>query len=88
MIIEDDLDSLLERYEATVDISEIPSEDEYLAKLSHHALLDRIPNTSDLIGFINDFIFGYLIADSIVHDKQDITNVSSIGINPTALCER
>ena len=78
LIIEDNLDSLLARYEATVDISEIPSEDEYLAKLSHHALLDRIPNTSDLIGFINDFIFGYLIADSIVHDNQDIVTVSDV----------
>lgn len=78
LIIEDNLDSLLSRYETIVDISEIPSEDEYLAKLSHHALLDRIPNTSDLIGFINDFIFGYLIADSIVHDNQDIVAISDV----------
>lgn len=78
LIIEDSLDSLLSRYETTVDISEIPSEDEFLAKLSHHALLDRIPNTSDLIGFINEFIFGYLIADGILHDDQEIVNISEI----------
>lgn len=78
LIIEENLDYLLSRYETLVDITEIPSEDEYLAKLSHHALLDRIPNTSDLIGFINDFIFGYLIAEGIVHDSQDIVTVSAV----------
>lgn len=78
LIIEENLDIYLSRYETVVDVSEVPSEDEYLAKLSHHALLDRIPNTANLIGFINDFILGFLIAEGIVHSEQDIVPISEI----------
>lgn len=56
----------LGRYEQSLGIENSPTEEEFLAKLSHHALLDRIPNTANLIGFINDFIFGFLIADFLL----------------------
>ena len=78
LIIEDSLVTYLSRYETIVDISEVPSEDEYLAKLSHHALLDRIPNTANLIGFINDFIFGFMIAEGIMRSNQDIVTIADI----------
>lgn len=57
----------LERYEQSLGIENCPTEEEFLAKLSHHALLDRIPNTANLVGFINDFIFGYLIAECLLN---------------------
>lgn len=46
---------------------------EFIVKLSHHGLLDRLNNQSNSIGFINDFVFGYLIADSIV--KAEANNL-------------
>ena len=61
----------LERYEYSTGVENIPTEDEFFAKLAHHALLDRIPNTSNLIGFINDFIFGYLMAEEITEPNNN-----------------
>lgn len=64
------IDEYLKRYdnEFGSDINQ-PSVEEFYVKLSHHALLDRISNKSNTIGFINDFIFGYLIADCIVRKE-------------------
>lgn len=76
----DELFNYLERYELSTGAENIPTEDEFMAKLAHHALLDRIPNTSNLIGFINDFIFGYLIAEGITDDGISKTlDIDAIG---------
>ena len=69
-------ENILEYLDRYSDFSkeDVPTEDEFLQKLSHHALLDRIPNTSNSIGFINDFIFGYLIAEAItIHQFLDLS---------------
>lgn len=68
MSLGEDILEYLDRYN---DFSreDVPTEDEFLQKLSHHALLDRIPNTSNSIGFINDFIFGYLIAEAVTNNQ-------------------
>jgi hypothetical protein len=71
-----EITAYLERYEFSNGTENIPTEDEFLAKLAHHALLDRIPNTSNLIGFINDFIFGFLMAEEIT----DVSTTQNIDI--------
>ena len=74
------IDQYLRRYETEVG-SDVypPSVEEFYGKLSHHALLDRINNKSNSIGFINDFIFGYLIADSVVRKESDNLNLKQLG---------
>ena len=44
-----------------------PTHDDLAETLSNHALLDR--NKDNLIGFVNDFIFGILIAENIIKGK-------------------
>lgn len=68
-IIGDDIHIYLDRYNSVPFSSEDkPSESEFLTKLSHHALLDRVSMQSNLIGFINDFIFGYMIGICIINN--------------------
>ena len=47
-----------------------PTMDEFVEKLSNHALLDRIGNQDDNIGFLNDFIFGYLIGEYVLDGEE------------------
>jgi uncharacterized protein YjbI with pentapeptide repeats len=44
-----------------------PTHDDLAETLSNHALLDR--NKDNLIGFVNDFILGILIAENIINGK-------------------
>lgn len=58
------------RYEILPEaIESKPSEEEFINKLSHHALLDRVSIQSNLIGFINEFIYGLMIAKAVVEDR-------------------
>lgn len=45
-----------------------PTEEEFIAKLTHSALLDRVGSNSNNIGFVNDFIFGILIGDALIQN--------------------
>lgn len=68
-IVGDQFSKYLNRYEMMSDVSENkPTESEFLNKLSHHALLDRVSSQSNQIGFLNDFIFGLMIAEALEHD--------------------
>lgn len=66
-----------------------PTHDDLAETLSNHALLDR--NKDNLIGFINDFIFGILIAENILNGKfvehypQNYKQVLSQGFASLAL---
>ena len=75
------IDTYLKRYETDLNSEAYqPSEEEFYVKLSHHALLDRLNNKSNSIGFINDFIFGYLLADCFVRKeatKVDLPKMSA-----------
>lgn len=63
-IISPNFHKYLEKYE----FSETkPTRGEFLNKLSHHALLDRLSSQRNQIGFLNDFIFGYMIAEAVCH---------------------
>lgn len=70
-------------YDSAISIS---SEDEFIMKLVHNALLDRISLKSNNIGFINEFIFGILIGEAIVESDLKIGDVSEkyLGIALTA----
>lgn len=50
--------------------TEKPSIDDLAETLANHALLDRKGTLEDKVGFINDFIFGYLIAVSICNESK------------------
>lgn len=68
-IVEDQFSKYLSRYEMMSDVSETkPSESEFLNKLCHHALLDRVSSQSNQIGFLNDFIFGLMIVEALEHN--------------------
>lgn len=44
----------------------ILSADEYIRRVSHNYLLDRISANSNQISFINEFIFGILVGDAVI----------------------
>lgn len=86
-VIESNLKDYLARYDTMIDASEEkPTEAEFLTKLSHHALLDRVSTQNNLIGFINEFIFGLLIAESVVsgHLSRDELKGKYLDIAVTA----
>lgn len=76
-----------ERY---VTVEERPTEEEFATKLAGHALLNRISPRKNLIGFINDFIFGILIGDCILKDDSILKEIDGkyIDIACTAYASR
>lgn len=69
-VISPNLENYLNRYNLLPDSPEnTPTETEFLTKLSQHALLDRVSVQKNLIGFINEFIFGLMIARSVVDNR-------------------
>lgn len=48
---------------------EKPSIEDLVETLSNHAFLDRKPNGN--IGFVNDFIFGYLVGENLIYKKYE-----------------
>lgn len=51
--------------------SERPTLDQLADTLSVHALLDRVGRRENSVGFVNDFVFGSLIADVVLEEKTD-----------------
>lgn len=64
--IENTTINFMDRYYEGID--RVPTQKEFIAKLSHHALLDRVSMTNNNIGFINDFIFGEMIIRALTHN--------------------
>ena len=52
-----------------------PTEEEFVMKLVHNALLDRVKVNSNNIGFINEFIFGVFIGLAIINKDINIKEV-------------
>lgn len=76
-VVSTKIDDYLNRYDTLVDSSETkPTEVEFINKLSQHALLDRISMQNNQIGFINDFIFGLMIAHSTLRGQLSINELS------------
>lgn len=77
-LIEDIVSPKIEDYLSLYECSDYlkPTEDEFLMKLVHNALLDRIKIGSSYIGFINEFIFGILIGEAVVSGYLSIDDVS------------
>lgn len=66
-ILENDLMSYRNRYKNKYLTEEgILSADEFIKRVSHNYLLDRISANSNQISFINEFIFGILVGDAVV----------------------
>lgn len=76
-IIDDSCDRYLGRYDLFPEASENkPTKNELVDKLSHHALLDRVSVQSNQIGFLNEFIYGLMIANSVLYGKKDVNRVA------------
>lgn len=77
-ILADKVSEYMARY---FDSMEKPvDEDEFTMKFVRHALLDRISPFSNSIGFVNDLVFGTLIAESIIKETSlfgDLTSVNA-----------
>ena len=72
-VVEDNVEEYLSRYK---DPEEAPEDaEQFSMKIVRHALLDRVSNTTNKIGFINDFIFGYFIAKSLMTKKIKDTDM-------------
>lgn len=82
-IIKDDIIKYLSTYSDAVLKNEMimPTAEEFVMKLVHNALLDRINVKSNYIGFINEFIFGILIGDAILENDLDIKEVTDKYLN-------
>lgn len=63
-----------ERYTRSFSLEDKPTDEEIVMKLVNHALLDRVTNITNKIGFINDFIFGLFIGEAII--KKEIKEIN------------
>ncbi|MBR0091053.1 MAG: hypothetical protein IJP92_05085 [Lachnospiraceae bacterium] len=72
-IIEEDIPKYLDEYGQCGEL--IPTEEEFVIKLLNSAMLDRIKIESDLIGFVNDFVFGFFIGEAIICDNISMQDV-------------
>ena len=66
-IVKDSIDEYIQRYSMYGGSpEEQPDEEEFLMKLLHNAFLDRIVTGKNMIGFINDYSFGYFIGLAVI----------------------
>lgn len=77
-ILTGNLNKYLERYSDSLlqSSEDRPTDEEFVMKLVHHALLDRVSANSNKIGFINDFILGLFIGDALIFNKLSIDQMS------------
>ena len=69
------IDEYISRYKYASDPTEIlPNNDEFIGKILHHALLDRIIYRQNQIGFINEFVFGYFLGQAILNGDSVLEN--------------
>ena len=72
-ITKEDLEEFISRYKYSFDsIETLPDDDQFVGKLLHHALLDRVAYRKNQIGFINDFVFGYFLGQAILNGDNDL----------------
>jgi hypothetical protein len=74
-ILDRNLD-LLERTRLDYRRDQRPTAEELATKLASHALLDRRGTDEQQVGFVNDFVFGTLIGDSIVQSELPVERIS------------
>ena len=78
LILGDKLDGYVKKYEEQLHASEeiLPNKEEFLSKLVHHAFLDRVSINKNNIGFINEFIFGWLIGEALINNILNINKLT------------
>lgn len=83
-------DKYIEYRERYLSAEEKPTEEEFATKLAGHALLNRVSATKNLIGFINDFVFGIFIGDMIVNGDINVESINEkfVDIACTAYASR
>lgn len=69
MILADNITEYLHKYDSGQYNEERPNEDEFIQKLVHHAFLDRKSQNTQMIGFVNDFVFGFFIGEAFINNK-------------------
>lgn len=74
-IVAERVDEYILRYSdyTMTNTEERPNEEEFLMKLLHNAFLDRIIPGKNMIGFINDYSFGYFIGLAVVKGYLDLS---------------
>lgn len=92
-ILKDDLLRYRVRYrEKHLNEEGILTADEFIKRVSHNYLLDRISDDSNQYGFINEFILGILIGDAVRDDilegKEMIGRERFIDMSATAFAVR
>lgn len=90
-ILKDDLLRYRARYrEKHLNEEGILTADEYIRRVSHNYLLDRISANSNQIGFINEFIFGILVGDAVRDGFLKVEEMSErfIDMSATAFAVR
>lgn len=73
-----------ERY---IQLEDRLDEESFAAKLARHALLNRVSATKNMVGFINDFIFGIFIGEAIIKGIVEPMKINRqyIDISATAM---
>ncbi len=77
-IIGKNIDEYINRYKSFQEFEldeKVPNADELVNKLSHHALLDRKADNKNLIGFVNQYIFGLMIAEAVMKKRLSISSL-------------
>lgn len=63
--------TILEKTRNSYPSTSRPTAEQLADTLANHALLNKIGSRDDLVGFINDFVFGYLIGENICKAKDN-----------------
>lgn len=67
---------LLERTRLEYRRDQRPSAEELATKLASHALLDRRGSDEQQVGFVNDFVLGSLVGDTIVREDVEVNDIA------------
>lgn len=76
-ILEDRMPELIERYRTEQsDDTIVQTDQEYIQRLSHSCLLDRISISNNQLGFINEFVLGILAGNAVLDGNVMAEEVS------------
>ncbi len=68
-ILQNRMSEFLKRYsDSPIEIDNATTADEFLMKIVHHAFLDRKQTGRNVIGFINDFVFGFFLGRAMLYN--------------------
>lgn len=78
-VLENQMLELLERYRDSNRIQkELLTDKEFVQRLSHSCLLDRVSYSDNLYGFINEYILGVLTGDAVREGIIELSDISAL----------